>query len=675
MSERLAWTRRGPQFHFHMLAHDLVRGAAFVVVLMLAVAARAAKWPAVNPAELAATKSAIEPDAGVEILAREVTIDAGNSGGARTDVYMRLKVFTKAGAEKLAKVELTYDKANSSITDLEARTIKPDGTILELKGKEIYDREFVRVGSLRGRMKSFAPPGLEPGAIVEYRYRLRQDGWLVFYSFLFPSEYPSRSVLFRYSPPPIPGLSMQVLFLNYPARELKSDRAGFYEFPCADVTSHKEEPFQPPALHLWPGLTIYFRDAPKENPDLYWAALAEKLFATGKSQARATKAITLQAQKIVAATDSDDEKLRKLHDFCRSRIVNRARAATGLWPDQKGRLPANDDAADTLKHLSGTPEDINTLFTALARAAGFDARLALANDRSVFVHNPKLPVPFSLNHRVAAVRRGTAWQYFDPGATYLPAGMLDWRHGDTDLLVSSEQGANPVRIASADADLSVHHRTARLAVGDDGSMEGDVTVEVSGYYEAAEKRALDAATPDEVEKHILATLEPHLKGVEVSAIKLENAASPLEPLKLTYHLRVPEYAERTGARLFVQPSVFRRNGKPLFEAATRENMIVFPHRYREIDNVRMTLPTGAQIEAGSSPENLDLGKAGAYAVNITWRPVSRVVTYRREFKLNSIMFPAESYRHIKGLFEVIQERDNHTLTFLMPAADEAAGKP
>lgn len=655
-----------------MNASVLVRGGVEILAVACALVAQAATWPAVNPAELAATKSAIEPDAPVEILERLVTTDSADRSGMRTDVYFRLKVFTKAGAEKLAKIELGYDKANSSISNIEARTIKPDGTILELKSREIYDREFVRVGSLRGRVKSFAPPGVEPGAIVEYRYRLYQDGWAIFYSFLFQSEYPTRSVVFRYSPPPLPGLSMQVLFLNYPTRELKSDRRGFYEFPLTDVASRKEEPFQPPPLHLWPGLIFYFSGQQTKNPDKYWANLSETMHVIGLVQTLPTKTITAEAKRLVAASDSDDEKLRKLHDFCRSRIVNSTRDGTGLTKEQRRKLPANKDPSDTLKHLSGTPDDINMLFIALARAAGFEARLALANDRSTFVFNPKLPVPFAFNHRVAAVRRDKSWVYFDPGATYLPAGMLDWRYGDTSILVTSQQGAIIESVRSAEAERSVHRRVAHLTVADDGSLEGDISLELTGYYESAEKSALDAATPDEIEKHLLATLESHLKGIELTAIKVENAAAPLEPLKVSFHIRVPDYAERTGTRLFVQPGIFRRNGKPLFEAPKRENTILFPHRYREVDDVTLTLPAGAKIEAGSSPENIDLGTAGKYVVELTWRPGSRVLTYHREFLLNAIGFPETSYPHVKGLFEVIQDRDNHTLTFLMPGETEPA---
>lgn len=629
-----------------------------------------AGWPALIPEERAATKSLIEPDASVEVLAREQSVDASDDG-VRVNFYFRLKAFTKAGAEKLSKIEIPYDKANGSVTDLEARTIKPDGTIVELKSNEVYDREYVRVGSVRGRVKSFAPPSVVPGAIVEYRYRTYQRGWAFFTPFLFQTDAPARSVLFRYKPMRL-GLVMQVIFLNYPTKVLKPTRSGFFEFALTNIGSRKEEVLQPPQIQLWPSVLIYYVSEVAKKPDDYWKNLSEQQQELTRTQAKVTKAITAAARQIVAAGDSDDEKLRKLHDYCRSKIINFLREGSGLTKAQVGKLSVNESAHATLKSGVGTSRDVNVLFVALAKAAGFDARLALANDRSTFVFYPSLPVPFAFVLPVAAVRRGDGWQYYDPGATYLPAGVLDWRNGDTSILIANEKAALIQPAASAPVERSRRRQQATLTVSADGSLEGDVTLDCTGYYEAAEKSALDAATSAEIEKHLLAELEPHLKGVEISAIKVENAAKPVDPLKVSYHVRVPGFAESTGSRLFVQPSVFRRAGKALFEAPTRENHIVFPHSIHELDEVTLVLPEGAELEAGSAPQDMDLGRVGGYTVEITWHKGRRAINLRREFQLKVVGFPRESYDKVKRLFEVIQESDDHTLTFRLREPNPAA---
>ena len=633
----------------------------------------AASWPANNPAELADTQPQVEPDAGVEILAQETELDASDFNFTATDVYLRLKVYTNEGVDKVAKIQIPYNREDDSVRSIEARTIKPNGTILELKRQDIFDREIVKAGNIRIRVKSFAPPGLEPGDIVEYRYHLSHDGRNTMFPFVFQSDKPARSVVYRLKPlgQPVPGLSIQALYVNYPMKELKTNRQGYFEFTAQNVRSRKEEPLGPPVTHLLTSVVLYYALDAAKSPDAFWSDASHRLSRETEVATKLTKTIIDEAQRLVSPADTVDEKLRKLHDFCRSQIMNRNSDATGLSREERRKLKPNASAADTLKARQGNANEINALFVALARAAGFDARLALGNDRTQFLFAPTVPVPFAFTRRVAAVNLGERWAFFDPGAIYLPAGMLDWRIGDTSILIANEKQKLIQPLASAPAERSLRHQTATLAIQADGSLEGDVTLECTGYFEAAEKNSLDAATPDETEKRLKGDLEPHLKGVELSDIKVENANKPLDPLKVSFHLRVPEFAERTGSRLFVQPGVFRRGGHALFEAATREATIIFPHRYHELDEITLTVPEGMEIEAASAPPDLDLGKVGAYSVDLSWTAAKRTLHYKREFTLNAIGFQVDRYPAVKRLFEVIHERDNHTLSFRQTAAAEA----
>ena len=145
------------------------RRVATFLLLLFALPAHAAKWQPVDPAELADTKPQVDPEAGAEILLREVVIHHNEIDEFVRTYYVRAKIYNQRGLEEFAKVELAYDK-KTTVRDIAARTIKPDGTILELGKKDVYDRVVVKAGSERVNVKSFAPAGLEVGAIVEYSY-------------------------------------------------------------------------------------------------------------------------------------------------------------------------------------------------------------------------------------------------------------------------------------------------------------------------------------------------------------------------------------------------------------------------------------------------------------------------------------------------------------------------
>lgn len=645
------WSRR--------FCASLVLTTAFAASL-----AWAAPWPVVNPAELSATASIIDPDASVEVLSRELTIDDSPLDGTRTEHYQRIKIFNKAGVDKLAKIEIPFDQNTGNISYLEARTIKPDGRIVELRKADVFERDVVKQGNIRLRVKSFSPPALEPGAIVEYRYDQSVDGHRGMYPLLLQGDSPVRSVKCRFRPlGAIPGLGVRMLYMNIPQRESKADRNGFYEFSAQNLPAMKDEPMQPPKVHLVTSVVVYYEYDSDTTPEAFWSRISEKLLRDTKSKAKVTKNITATAQRLVGAKDSDEEKLRKLHDYCRTSLQNRSSDASGLTREQRRKLPSNSDADDTLKNASGSRDDINILFVALARALGLDARLALANDRNDFVFSPKLPVPFVFVRQMAVAKVGGKWTVYDPGSRYFPAGMCEWRYSDTVMIIANEKGGLIEQLNGAPAASSLRSQSAKLEVKEDGSLEGDVAVECTGYFAYAEKNALDAASKVQAEKRILAELEPHLKGAEVTAVEILHAADPLEPIRLSYHLRVPEFAERTGSRLFVQPSVFRRGVKALFEAPKRHSSIVMNHRFIERDQVELALPEGVTIEAGSAPAGLDLGLVGHYEVGITWTPGKRVARLSREFQLSVIGFSAEKYQLVKRIFETIQARDDHTLSF------------
>ena len=130
-------------------------------------------WLPITDAERAMKAPVVEKDAGVEALFWRVHLRDEVMGQDLQRVlyhYVRLKVFDEKGKEKASTIELRIsDKV--AIVSVHGRTIKADGTEIELKKDSVFERDVVRTGRRRYRVKSFAMPGVEPGAIVEYRWK------------------------------------------------------------------------------------------------------------------------------------------------------------------------------------------------------------------------------------------------------------------------------------------------------------------------------------------------------------------------------------------------------------------------------------------------------------------------------------------------------------------------
>src|SRR5262249_29159514 len=127
-------------------------------------------WKPVEPAELALKASTVDKDADAEAILWEVRVDDSQVEELSLRNYIRIKVFTDRGRESQSKVDLQYP-GYASVKDIAARVTKPDGTVVEQKKDEILERTIVKISGQKIKAKSFALAGVEPGAVIEYRWR------------------------------------------------------------------------------------------------------------------------------------------------------------------------------------------------------------------------------------------------------------------------------------------------------------------------------------------------------------------------------------------------------------------------------------------------------------------------------------------------------------------------
>src|SRR5215510_1015364 len=109
-------------------------------------------WKPIDPAELALKTPTVEKDADAEGLFWEVRIDDNPDGNLIFNHYLRVKVFTDRGRESQSKIDLPFGNlfgGQVKIQDIAARTIKPDGSIVELNKKDIFERTIVKASGLK----------------------------------------------------------------------------------------------------------------------------------------------------------------------------------------------------------------------------------------------------------------------------------------------------------------------------------------------------------------------------------------------------------------------------------------------------------------------------------------------------------------------------------------------
>jgi hypothetical protein len=655
-----------------------------VFALAAASLARASdpQWKPVDPSELAMKSPVVEPSADAEAIFWEVRADDGDAEDFALSNYIRIKIFTERGRDSQGKVEIPFF-GGTSIKDIAARTIKPSGEIVELKKEDIFEKTILKAGGFKLRAKSFALQGVEPGAIIEYRWREVYPNASAQYTRLqFQRDIPIQSVTYHVKPSRFFTGARAMRFHTFQMEVPRFDKEkdGFFVATVTNVPAFHEEPRMPPEDQVRRWMLVYYSSDEKPDPQVYWKRVGKGWNDYFKETVKVNDDVKKAAAEIVGGAQTPEQKLERIYDYCRLKVKNLSDDATGMTAEERAKLIKKDaKPADTLKRGQGSGGDIDELFAALAIASGFDARLAVAADRSRIFFDPKFADLYFLlrGQSFIAVKVGEEWRFFEPAATYVPYGMLPWRAELADALVSDPNEAFFVKTPLSPPDKSQERRTAKLRLLEDGTLEGDVRIEYTGHLANDRKEYNDDDSPQQREDTLREAVKKRLSTAEVSDVRVENVADPVKPFAYAYKVRVPGYAQRTGKRLFVQPAFFQHGLSPVFSTSERRNNIYFSYPWSEDDTVEIELPAGFALDNADAPQPFAAQDVSKYEVKISVTSDKRKLVYHRTFFFGGgragLLFPAAGYPQLKALFDEMNKRDNHTITLKQDPAAASSG--
>jgi hypothetical protein len=650
-----------------MFHRALVRVFFPLICLLLAAAPVLAgdDWRPIDPAHLALKAPVVESDADAEAIFWDVQVDFG-TGKTVFANYVRIKIFTERGKELRSKIELRYSSKNK-IEDIAGRTIKADGTIVELKQEAIFDSTLVKLRGLKINAKTFAMPAVEPGVIIEYRWReVRNEGYVARLS--FQRDIPIQLVKYTLKTSSDSFLDFRTKAFNMASTPMVPEKDKRFSYSMTNVHAFHEEPHMPPEDQVRSWMLVYYQ------PPLYATTLIRDAYYDYKSKAKVNDDIKRAAQSAIGDASTPDQKLERLFDFCRTRIKNINDDASGLTGDDLAKLKENKTAADTLKRGMGTGEDIDLLFAALAIAAGFEARLAHLADRSDIFFTPNefeflLNLYFMRSYNIA-VRVGSDWRFFDPASQYVPLGMLRWQEEGGKAQIVDPAFPVFAKTPASPPEKSVQKRTAKLRLTEDGTLEGDVRMEYTGHFAVEKKEENDNESAEQREKNLRDMIKEQMSTAVLSGIRIENVVDPVKPFVYSFHVRVPGYAQRTGKRLFLQPAFFEKGIAAMFSASTRKHGIYFHYSWSEDDAVTLDLPAGFALENAETPQSFGARDVADYKVKISVVGKAEALEYRRTFRFDGLLFPVSSYTGLKLMFDAVYLSDNHTITLKQNAASQ-----
>jgi hypothetical protein len=625
-------------------------------------------WKPIDPADLAMKSPIVEKDADAEALFWEVRVDDNPDIDLIFNHYIRVKVFTERGRESQSKIDLLFGKiygTETKIHDIEARTIRTDGSIVVLKKEDVFERTIVKGSGLKYKAKSFAMPAVEPGCIIEYRWKeVRVNTGAHYIRLQFQREIPVQRVHYLIRPKAIPGYGFNSITLHGTPSPWVKEKGGFYSTTMANMPAVIDEARMPPEdqIKTWT-LVFYHRErVDKIDPDKYWFELGKSFYDRTKSFIKPNGDVKQMSASLIANAETDEEKLESLFNFCREKIKNASNDAADLTPEERAKRKENKSPSDTLKRGIGDGGDIDLLFAALATAAGFDARIALASDRSDLFFDKSIPNAYFVDPRLIAVNVAGNWKFFKPGYNYIPYGMLPWQSEGLQALISDPKQPVWVNTPISSHEKSQIKRTAKLTLSDDGTMEGDITIEYTGHSGWLRKEDMDEESETEREEGLRDEIKAQMSAAEITDIKIENVTDQVKPLVISYRIRFPGYAQRTGKRLFFQPAFFQHGRGPLFATAARRYPVYFHYPWSEKDDVQVQLPKGYALDSADAPSPFGAKGISEYTPQLSASTDGSTLIFKRNFYFGdgaSVLYPPEGYSQLKNYFDTLHKQDNH----------------
>jgi Domain of Unknown Function with PDB structure (DUF3857) len=646
-----------------------VSAVVFVLLCAAAIAPRTSSagddWLPITPADLALKDNPSQPGAHAMILYRSSDVNEkfADTDGASVSEYVRIKVFTKEGTD-YGNVEVPFRKEASDIEAVRARTIRPDGSIVNFEGKP-FEKIIEKRSGEKILAKTFTLPDVEPGCIIEYKYRRQYkprflyDQYWVISSELFTRE--GHFSILRYTP--------KDMFENYPlyfrqfglnvkaSPELQPN--GTYALTVHDIPGVADESYMPPLKTIQARVEFYRLEEgtpPNETQDRYWARIGKKWDDDLEHFLNKKNALEQEVSKIVSPTDSPEVKLRKIYARVQQiRDLNMELSKSDKEAKQEN-LKKNSNVEDMLRHGYGTGREMNFLFVGLARAAGFDAAEVFVAPRNNNAFSPQLRDPSELGADIVWARAGSQEYFLDPAATYFPFGVLPWFETNTSGIRLGKKPNDFVDVPGVPSSAATVVRHADLSLDADGLATGKLTVDFTGQ-EAAEWRSRLHLQDETGRKK---SLEDDIKswapsGSSFELTKIDNWDKTDQPLHIEGTLNLPSFGSPVGHRILIPVTMFPVRQTKSFESTVRRNAIYFPFQNEEVDDFKFQAPTGFKIETVPASKALKPGAVLNYSISASQQ--GSVAEVNRHLVINTLLIPLEYYPAVRSFFNTVKSND------------------
>jgi hypothetical protein len=623
--------------------------------------ARAADFAPITDAERALTAAPGDPTAPAVVLferGRLKLLEWPKDMFSMLEVETRVKVLDDRGKEMFGEIEIRHGK-HLRLGGFKGRTVLPDGRVVPVGEDAIFVDTTSR--SRKRYVTKAAFPAVEPGAILDYKYTLRWDGFLTFEPWYFANRVPTLRSEITYIVPPNLGAKpwgRQVGGVELHVDNQRRATGTHVTVWAENVPGVPDEPWSFP----FEDLSSRFMLVPTEivgagfsEPLLQsWASTCDLAQSGYQEMGKNKGAARRTAKELTAAIAGMRPRVETIYRFVRDEIQHDGFIGVFAGGDD-GKIDR------VLADRRGSAAEQALVLEEMLDAIGAKPRLVWAADRLDGRIDTSMANPWWFERVLVMVELDGERVFLDPIDRNLGFGQFAPGFEGMEAVVYHPSKPEVIELPSAPPAANARRAELHLAVDAEGRVAGTGTMTLTGHHAWVDRSRGSLDGDQDSAERWRRQLEGAFPGYRISAVEVTDALDQRR-LTVTWELALRD-EEVLGDEVMVMPSRPIGPQGPVFALpeASRRTPVQLP--FADVEEVELTLgwPEGWSVE--SAPESVEqTNPAGSSAHRIEIDEAARTLRYHRRVELLHSEFGAgPQYAALRQISSATEKADARPL--------------
>lgn len=513
--------------------------------------------------------------------------------------------FLENAAQIYAQQHIYYSSFDE-ITDIDARTLVPNGKKFKTQKVETIETKDVMSGSIfysDHKNKQFVFPSVQQGAITHLSYKRTSTEPRLLGAYYFSSYAPILKSEFTVHVPEHIKITYKVLGENTDKIQFseKTNKGGTtYKWTATNMDKIAPEANAPSASYYMPHVVVYINSAInskgetvsviKDVSDLYswYADLVKDV--NGSEDAELKRLVG----ELTEGLTTDIDKVKAIFQWVQQNIKYVA-FEDGLG----GFIPR--EAAAVCQKKYGDCKDMSSIMVEMMNIAGINAHLTWIGTRDKPYTYNEVPTPIVDNHMIASAKINGEYVFLDATGENQPFGMpTSMIQGKEALIGIDAETYKIITVPVIAKDRNLDKEIIHLTI-DDRNLKGSGTTQLTGYKKVFAEYARMRAISNASDQYFNEYLRKGSNKFEAKNVEETGFFDKNEDIQIKYDFEIPGYAKKAGSKIYVNLNLNQAYKDQEIDLKKRKFDKEVEYKHIEDTNITLDIPAGYAVDY--LPEN------------------------------------------------------------------------